>query len=449
MDDRYRQHRGSQFNARRQPALHAHDIWAVTQDPMLRWQDVPGGDLLAGQLMLDPDDAVLGEVFQLTVQQQAAKAMVSGDPFYGNYPPAGVLPPLGRGRIPLCSLPIRDVMSQPVEGVCKNVLVVGPSGSGKTTWLRAAMAALLEDGQATIVAFDRKGDLVDCAMLTRAGLPLLVLLWSELMIAMLQHPPGMRLHAFLNTFIQLLASHLNLFASRRLMLETLQLLYKRQRHAGTSPTLAEWIELIESIRVNATSRLGQYREAALFALKSIHTELGGSVGFAASDFFERLFARPGCFVINTSGISVEAASLLASLFIFWAYESRGVVGVDCSRPLIFVLDDALPLVTGSVAAESEGGINPLSNWAFMGRSRKMGFVVSSQNFSLISPALKNNTDTLLCFSSYGRDAEELARYLHLTPEQAALLPVLQPGEVIAIARSVWPHAVYGRVPNLA
>ncbi|OQY98218.1 MAG: hypothetical protein B6D36_17870 [Planctomycetes bacterium UTPLA1] len=85
---------------------------------------------------------------------------------------------------------------------------------------------------------------------------------------------------------------------------------------------------------------------------------------------------------------------------------------------------------------------------FLLHSRKMGLCVAAQNFSLISPALRNNTDTVLCFGSYGRDAEEVGRHLSLTKEQAAMLPVIRPGEVIAIARSTWPLAVHGFVPEV-
>lgn len=300
----------------------------------------------------------------------------------------------------------------------------------------------------TLVAFDRKGDLVDCKLLANPSLPIVVLHWHELMLAMLQPVPGMALNVFINVFVQLLAAHLNLFASRRLMLETLHLLYKRKRSSGVWPTLSEWIDLIDKIRANAASRLGQYREALLYSLKQIVNEFGDVVNYTSSNFMEKLFKQHGCFVINTSGLSVEMASLLASLFVFWVYEKRGLPNTTVDHPVVFVLDDALPLVKGSTASESEGGINPLSTWAFMGRSCGIGFVVSAQNFSLISPALRNNADSLLCFGSYGRDAEELGRHLNLTKDQQDLLPLLRPGECVAIARSVWPLAVYGRVPEV-
>ena len=85
-------------------------------------------------------------------------------------------------------------------------------------------------------------------------------------------------------------------------------------------------------------------------------------------------------------------------------------------------------------------------WVLLARSRRIGFIVAAQNFHLISPTLKNNVANVVVCGSFGRDAEELAKYLNLDKNQATMLPVLQPGEVIAIARSTWPLAVYGRVP---
>lgn len=398
--------------------------------------------------MLNPHDPYLAELLEFTLRDQAARAMASGDPFHGNYPPIGKLPALVPRRVPLAAVPTGEVLSVVAANLLKNMLVVGPTGGGKTNWLRLMMGALLAM-PVTIVAFDRKQELVDCRLLAQGRAGVFPLTYRELRLAMLQPVPGANIAASISVIVELLANHLNLMASRRLMLETLQILFKRPRQKGTWPTLSEWIDLIEKIRVDAVSRLGQYREAALYALKGVENELRDVVGFAASDMLERMFSQAGCFVIMTGGLSVEASSLLASLFINHAYVSREASDSGSRHPLIFVLDDALPLVRGNTAAESEGGINPLSTWAFMGRSRGIGFVVAAQNFSVISPVLRNNSDTVLCFGSYGRDAEELARHLNLDRDQAAVLPVLRPGEVVAIARSVWPLAVYGRVPEVS
>lgn len=300
-----------------------------------------------------------------------------------------------------------------------------------------------------LIVFDRKpAEVADCRSFALPDLPLLVWHFSQLKIAAMQPPLSVGVRAFASSIVSLIASQSNLFASRRLLIDTLDTLFHRHRPPGTWPTLSQWMSMIEAIRVNALSRLGQYREASLYTLKQIRRELGTVVDYAESNMLDILLAFRGCVVIATSGLSAEVSSFLAGLIINYAYLSREGSDSDSLEPLIFALDDALPIVRGSTAMESEGGINPIATWAFMGRSRKIGLCVSAQNFSLISPALRNNTDTVLCFGSYGRDAEELGRFLSLTREQTALLPVIRPGEVIAIARSTWPLAVHGHVPEV-
>lgn len=119
-------------------------IFQRFQDPMMRWGDVPGSSLLAELRMLDPGDAELRNLHELVEQDQLRKALISGDPFYGNPPPAGSLPHVVPGRIPLAALATGDVLSIAVEDLMRNVLVVGPTGSGKTNMLRVLIAAVLE-----------------------------------------------------------------------------------------------------------------------------------------------------------------------------------------------------------------------------------------------------------------------------------------------------------------
>ncbi len=425
------------------------DILQRFRDPGMRYGDIPGADLLAQARMLAVHDSYLADLHAHLEHDQMAKAVISGDPYYGNPPPSGTLPPLEQGRIPIARLLTDDVLSIPIEHLVRNMLLCGPTGSGKTNYLRILLAAVMKSPSGLVVAFDRKGgELVNCATLTTPGIPIWVLLFNELMLAALQKPDQVALDSFVNTFVQLTATQLNLFASRRLLGETLALQYKRERPQGRWPRLSDWIATIDNIHVNALSRLGQYREAALWSLKSIYRELWQVIDYAASNMLDELFKLRGCVVISTSGLSVEAESFLISLIINHAYLSRQNQDPDSIEPLIFVLDDSLPLVRGDTAREVEGGINPISNWAFMGRSRKISLVCAIQNFALISPALSNNSDTVLCFGSYGQDAHSLARYMNLTPEQAAVLPVIRPGEVIAIARSTWPVAIRGSVPEV-
>jgi hypothetical protein len=169
--------------------------------------------------------------------------------------------------------------------------------------------------------------------------------------------------------------------------------------------------------------------------------------YAQSNFIERLLSRPGTYVINTGGLPVKHSSLLASLIYRYVYEKRRVTG-QIDPPVLICVDDALPFVSGSHAQESEGHTAPVARWSTLGRSLGIGLLISAQNFSLLSPTLRNNTSTIVCVGSFGDDASALAKHMSLTPEQASVLPLLRPGEVVAIARSQWPLAVRGRLPEV-
>jgi len=118
-------------------------IYLQHNNPMLRMQDVPGADLLCVSRMLHPDDPDLRGLHEQVEQDQLWRAVLAGDPYWANYPPEGALPELRDGRIPLASLPTGDVLSIPIQGATKNILIVGPTGHGKTNALRIILASLL------------------------------------------------------------------------------------------------------------------------------------------------------------------------------------------------------------------------------------------------------------------------------------------------------------------
>lgn len=303
------------------------EIWRIANDPRLRYHEVPGGQVLAQQLMVDPTDQYLYELFALRVRDQVAKATVADDPFHGSYPPRGVLPQVGPGRVPLASMPKGGVLSIAVDDLTRNLLLVGPVGGGKTTLLRGILLALLEackERHLTVIAFNPKGDLVlECETLCRAGLPVLLLDWTELQIAMLQPPrPDMPLTAFITGMVDLLASHTGLIASRRLMMESLHLLFRRARPAGTWPRLSQWIEMLTNINASGLSRLGYYKEGVLYALLQMRYGLGPVLDYASSSMLEQLLQSNGIVVIQTDGLDTDNASFLAGLFIKHAYDSR-------------------------------------------------------------------------------------------------------------------------------
>ncbi len=141
---RYRNHNERSHADRLQHDLRPEDVIATVQNPWARWGDVPGGDLLASQLILEPQDRELAELFNLVRSDQLSKGAVCSDPFWPQYPASHALPELSPGRIPIAALPTGDVLSLGIEDILKNILICGPTGGGKTNSIKAIIAAILE-----------------------------------------------------------------------------------------------------------------------------------------------------------------------------------------------------------------------------------------------------------------------------------------------------------------
>ena len=386
------------------------------------------------------------ELLRKEIRVRKLVAQAIPNPFIENLPPAGSMPQLKRGRIPLAKLPFKTVISVELglSGSSRNLLICGPTGVGKSNLLR--IISLAASGLAIQVILDRKGDLEGLAEMEQDG-EVVVLDALDLHLALFQVLPGMSVAEFIALMTEMLARNLHLEASRRLISDLLYVLFTRKNDGEARVALSQLIDLVEKIRADALSRLGQYREAVLYALKDLLRRSGGILDHVSSNLLENVFSRPRTVIIKGGSIPVDHASLIVSLFVMYIFETRRK-SRQTEPPVMFVLDDALPLVTGSMQRETEGGMNPIANWSFMGRALNIGLVVAAQNFSLVSPALRNNCDTLVCLGSSGEDAAAVARHMNLNKEQAAILPTLRPGEAIVLARSVWPLAVKGFIPEV-
>lgn len=297
------------------------------------------------------------------------------------------------------------------------------------------------------VVLGRKAhEVVDRRAFAVEGLPIVYLNWHEVQIAALE-VVWRNVSGWCVILANLFANVLNLAASRRLLLDTLLALFRQKRPSGFWPTIGEWLAMIESVSGSPTSRKGQYREASSFALKSLYIELREAIDYSQSDFWDRFESLRGILVISTAGLSSEAESMLAGLLVNSAFCRREGIDPEKLEPLVFCIDDCMGLVKGTGAMDAEGSNrNPMATFTHMSRSRKIGFVLSLQNYGVVSPSIANNCSTVLAFGSYGADANLLGRHLNLTKEQTATLPAIQPGECVAMARTVYPVAVRGRVP---
>lgn len=284
-----------------QPIWSPKDIIEILRRPEYRFGDVPGIGLLGEQLIRRPHDLYLQDVFAHVTEEQVAAAMAANDPFHGSYPPLGSLPAFGLGRAPILQTPMGEVLTEDLNSP-RSILLLGPTGAGKSNWLKLFLLSIIGAPPCLAIAFDRKpGELIDCASLAIPGLPVTILTWRALKVGMLQPPRGCDPVVFANTLVHLLAREAHLFASRRLMLECLELLYRKPRQRGTWPVFTDWMNAVDQVKVSGAGRIAGYREAALMAMKQVWLECGAILNYAASDMIDRILALSGAVVIVMDG----------------------------------------------------------------------------------------------------------------------------------------------------
>jgi len=372
--------------------------------------------------------------------------LIHPDPFLPNMPPSGFLPPLSKDRIPLVNLTNADTLSLPIGkgGTDQHILVCGATGMGKTCLLRIIILAAT--GKAIVIVFDRKGDLENLQYASCDG-EIIYLDIMEAAIAPFQKIQGMSDEEYIALLVSILAQSLNLIASRRLITEVLHILKNRKGKDIQDIDINRVIELIETIRTDPTSRLGQYKDATLYAFKDLVRRTGKVLTFASSTFFEEVFMWCRTFIFNMASIPPEHGGIIISLSIMREFFSRRLKK-QSTPPVIICVDDAMNQIVGSAEKEAEGFINPLSNFIFLSRSFGIGMIFSAQNFSLVSPVIRGNCDTIIALGSSGRDAREIAEHMNLTERQKSVLPILRPGSAIVHAKSEWPLAVKGYFPYI-
>ncbi|SRR6266540_3915866 len=118
-------------------------VYQLTRDPKLRWQDVPGGELLLANYLADPSQEEIKELLLLKIQEQQAKATLKYDPFLQNYMPENYKSQTSN-QIPFALLPNGRVLTVSINTLNRNLLVTGSAGSGKSSYLRLLVLSLLE-----------------------------------------------------------------------------------------------------------------------------------------------------------------------------------------------------------------------------------------------------------------------------------------------------------------
>jgi len=379
------------------------------------------------------------------VREKMLRAARNPDAYFLNLPPRGRLPKPGPGRAVVAYLPNGEVVTLPLgkTGTSRNVIFCGSIGIGKSN--RLMLLVISFAGECICIVLSPKGDMARLAEYNLPGGVVSLNAYGDVRISLAEGLNILPREPHLAQIVGLICSHQNIHAASRLLTNLMDDIL--EKNGNTSLSFSLILERLRGIDAARTSKLGGYRDSLDFALSDIIKQSGPTLDYAQSNFIERLLSKPGTYVINTGGLPIKHSSLLASLIYRYVYEKRRVTG-QIAPPVLICIDDSLPFVSGSHAQESEGHTAPVAQWSTLGRGLGIGLILCAQNFSLLSPTLRNNTDTIVTGASYGDDVSALARHMSLTPEQASVLPLLRPGEVVAIARSQWPLAVRGWLPEV-
>ncbi len=296
-------------------------LFELLQTPELRLADHPGNIALFQQAAINPEDHYLRELVEQVVENQIAEWVTSGDPFFGNYPPKGSLT-LPRGIL-VGVMPTGDPIVLPFGANAGHLGIHGPTRKGKSSLLRFTVPQLVRLG-ACVVLMTHKPREFASLMGLRALRELSQLLYCyEMMLALTEPAPGVPKDKWAVDLVDLLARNYSLFASRRLLLGSLNNLYDKS--PLESINLERWCNYLRGFETGRGLREQGYKESGWWTLQTLYISTGGKEGifaYSRSNFLEKLFSRPGLTVIEGQSLPPEHFSFLSTYMVRWLYMKR-------------------------------------------------------------------------------------------------------------------------------
>ena len=297
------------------------ELWELAHTPELRLADEPGVIALIEQLRVSPRDGHLRELFGRVMNDKAMEAMMSGDPFRGNYSPKGSLM-LPRGIL-TGIMPTGSPVVVPFGADAGHLGIHAATRKGKSSLLRVMIPQAVVRGACVVVMTHKPGEF--SGLLTLLGLRgcSRLFYWDELMLALTDPPAGLRKDIWAVDLVDLIARNYSLFASRRLLLGSLMNLYEKNSLEWLN--LERWCKYLRGFETGKGLREEGYKESAWWTLQTLLVATAGKDGifaYSRSNFLERLFSQPGLTVIEGQSLPPEHFSFLATYMVRWLYLRR-------------------------------------------------------------------------------------------------------------------------------
>lgn len=426
-------------------SLTPQQIAQMLHDPQLRLFDAPGMIGLAQQLMANPDDEALAEMFHERVEQCRFEASVEDDPFRANMPPCGTVL-CQTGDIGLFTLPTAAILGLISGELPNNLLVSGPTGSGKSTIARQVVRPLPRKGM-VVVMFDRKREHRRLLNDPVAGPFCCVLNLTDLAMALYQAIPGVPREVVIAATTDLLARSTGRMYAQRLLNDLIERLLPAW-NANDGIALAELVDHFKAMRVGGAYRQQDLKESMLLSLQHLKVHLRLPFAYRRSNLLEKLFEKPGLYIIELDTLPGDLYAFMVGLFLQHPYLARLHGNQGQRLPIIFVLDDVTTATDKQLDRQSASGTSVLVEQAFMGRGLGMGQILCLHAPGSASEKLLRNCRNVILTGAQGENATLLRTLLGLTPEQADAARVLEQDQAVALFPTRWSKPLLGRFADL-
>ncbi len=421
--------------------LTPQQIQQMLMDPAIRAWDNTKLWRAGIALMRNPFDHVLQAIFAHLLSKQRELYVLSGNPYWPNYPPIGTITG-SAGDIKVGSMFAGDPVAFSANRLFCGTGIFARIGAGKSSFLAEPIRQLIDQDYLVIV-FQQKDEYNNFATEPALAGKVLPLRDSECMISPFEPAIGVSMHDHNNSVIDTIGRCSGRMYAQRLTLD-LNDKYSKKLPSGSYTPLDVLINIHENFVPGRGSVEAYYKESMLYALREIQKTFGGIFDYYSSDFLEKIFNRTGLVAIQ-SGAPLAAYTFFVTIFIQYIYLLRKAARftVGTFKKIIIILEDAT-----MITDEKElGGTSPLTNLAFTARAYNIGIVYINHTIATsVSQKLLSNLENIFLLGLSGEDLRRIQQLLNCTPEQAKVIPLLQPGQFVALIPSMWPMAVLGQFP---
>lgn len=428
--------------------LSHEQILRALQDPANRMMDTPEDRTLASVYMHDPTPEHAAMVCARLETKATQHAGLREDPFRANYPPANT-PLVGGASLWMGAMPTGEGLPRPLAAVSKGVVCIGPPGTGKTTWnqqfvTQATLSREKHNLPISVIIFDEKKTYRHLADWPGVSDSLIRLTIDDIPIALGQPPPGVDADTWHNELVEVFASSFRSLSAPRLLRKIVAELASA-KGSGEWFSLAALVAAIEHYRPQPGAREAQYKDALLGSLTSLRA---GTRMFdhVRSNALECLLTVPRTVILENEHLGPDELCFAISLMARWVYQWRRAHPEGRNMLLVFVIEDATPIVSAKRSEMSPGGQSPIDRLAVVTREMGVGLFIVAHQFGDLSPALLANCETLVAFSPRRDNDRHLMQMMGTSPQQTTAMKEFGRGVAVVSAPSVWPKPVPVRFP---